>query len=296
MNPTNLPETEKINPRTKGLDELTTPDLVRLLADEQRAAIHSVVAVDVALATAVDEISRRMRAGGRLHYFGAGTSGRLGFLDASEMPPTFGTDPQLVCGHIAGGPQALIRAVEGAEDDAEAGAREVNEHVQPGDALVGISASGGAPYVIGAVRAARAIGAWTLGVANSAGAPLAEAADLGIVLQTGPEPLTGSTRLKAGTSQKILLNTLSTAVMVRLGKVHDNLMVDVVATNNKLRNRALRLVIGLTQASEEQAQQLLQEAGGSVKLAVVMHRKGVDAQQARALLDAHHDSLRATLS
>jgi N-acetylmuramic acid 6-phosphate etherase len=169
-------------------------------------------------------------------------------------------------------------------------------HVRSGDAVVGISASGGAPYVIGALRAARSIGAWTLGVANSAGAPLVQAADLGIVLETGAEPLTGSTRLKAGTSQKILLNTLSTAVMVRLGKVHDNLMVDVVATNKKLRNRAMRLVMRLTGESEQRALDLLQAAQGSVKLAVVMAHKNVDAQQARVLLQQHHGSLRATLT
>ncbi|HET9095133.1 MAG TPA: N-acetylmuramic acid 6-phosphate etherase, partial [Candidatus Baltobacteraceae bacterium] len=233
-----LPQTEAINPRTAGLDQMPAADLVRVLAAEQRAAVDAVTAVSEPLASAVEEIASRLRGGGRLHYAGAGTSGRLGFLDASEMPPTFGTDPSLVCAHIAGGIGALTRAVEGAEDDAQAGEREMREHVKPGDAVVGISASGGASYVLGAIRAARSAGAWTLGVANSAGSPLPQAADLGIVLSTGPEPLTGSTRLKAGTSQKIFLNTLSTAIMVRLGKVHDNLMVDVVATNKKLRKRA----------------------------------------------------------
>lgn len=296
MTQTKLPQTEEINPRTTGLDQLGTGDLVRVLADEQRAAVDAVVSVTSALAQAVDEISRRMRAGGRLHYIGAGTSGRLGFLDASEMPPTFATDPGLVCAHIAGGIGALTRAVEGAEDDPELGEREVRDHVAPGDAVVGISASGGAAYVLGAVRAARALGAWTLGVANTPDAPLLAQADLGITLLTGPEPLTGSTRLKAGTSQKVLLNTLSTAVMVRLGKVHDNLMVDVVATNQKLRNRALRLVMKLTNASEEEAGNLLQAAGGRVKLAVIMAHKGVNCEQARALLRQHQDSLRAALA
>jgi N-acetylmuramic acid 6-phosphate etherase len=290
-----LPQTEQVNPRTRGLDECSTPDLVRLLATEHRAAVDAVLKVDDALAQAVEEISRRMRAGGRLHYVGAGTSGRLGVLDASEMPPTFGTDPSLVCGHIAGGMRALTHAVEGAEDDAEAGEREMREHVHVHDAVVGISASGSAPYVIAAVQTARAIGAWTLGVANSPDSPLAAAADLGIFLETGPEPLTGSTRLKAGTSQKLLLNTLSTAVMVRLGKVHDNLMVDVVATNKKLRSRALRLVMTLTETSEQQAQELLKEAGGSVKLAVVMAIKRLSADQARLLLARNEQSLRRSL-
>lgn len=291
-----LPQTETINPRTSGLDEMPVADLTRILASEQRAAVDAVVSVSDLIAIAVTEVSSRLRAGGRLHYVGAGTSGRLGFLDASEMPPTFGTDPSLVCGHIAGGVGALTHAVEGAEDDAEAGEREMRDHVQSGDAVVGISASGGAPFVLGALRAARSAGAWTLGVANSAGAPLVQACDLGIVLSTGPEPLTGSTRLKAGTSQKVLLNTLSTAVMVRLGKVHDNLMVDVVATNNKLRKRALRLVMHLASVSEHRAAELLSQSDGSVKVAAVMHHKSVDAASARALLQAHGGSLRASLS
>lgn len=291
-----LPQTEAVNPRTAGLDRMPAVDLVRILAAEQRAAVEAVTSVSDALAAAVEEIASRLRSGGRLHYVGAGTSGRLGFLDASEMPPTFGTDPSLVCAHIAGGIGALTRAVEGAEDDAQEGEREMRDHVKAGDALVGISASGGAPYVLGAVRAARSIGAWTLGIANSAGSPLPKSADLGIVLSTGPEPLTGSTRLKAGTSQKILLNTLSTAIMVRLGKVHDNLMIDVVATNKKLRKRALRLVMQLANVDEARAAGLLNQAGGSVKLAVVMASKHVDADAADALLQAHGGSLRASLS
>lgn len=290
-----LAQTELVNPRTKGLDSLGTADLVHVLADEHRAAVEAVVAVSADLAKAVDEIAARMRAGGRLHYVGAGTSGRLGFLDASEMPPTFGTPPSLVCAHIAGGQTALTRAIEGAEDDAEAGAREVRDHVAPGDALVGVSASGGAPYVLGAMQAARSIGAWALGVANSPGTPLVLTGDLGIVLNTGPEPLTGSTRLKAGSSQKILLNTLSTAIMVRLGKVHDNLMVDLVATNKKLRGRAARLVMQLANVDESRARALLEEASGSVKLAVVMSVKNIDAKQAKALLDSNEGLLRSAL-
>ncbi len=295
MNDEHFPQTEAINPRTAGLDEMPVADLVRILASEQRAAVDAVSAVSDLLAIAVDEVAARLRSGGRLHYVGAGTSGRLGFLDASEMPPTFGTDPALVCGHIAGGIGALTRAVEGAEDDFDAGEREMRGHVNAGDAVVGISASGGAPFVLGAMQAARSAGAWTLGVANSDGSPLPRSGDLGIVLSTGPEPLTGSTRLKAGTSQKILLNTLSTSVMVRLGKVHDNLMVDVVATNNKLRKRALRLVMQLTGLDEARAREALLQAHGSVKLAVVMARKGVDVDAAWRLLQANEGSLRASL-
>jgi N-acetylmuramic acid 6-phosphate etherase len=296
MNHQHLPQTETINPRTSGLDEMPVEDLVRILASEQRASVDAVVSVSDTVAIAVEQIAARLRDGGRLHYVGAGTSGRLGFLDASEMPPTFGTDPSLVCAHIAGGTTAITGAVEGAEDDAQAGEREMRDHVTAADAVLGISASGGAPYVLGAMRAARSLGAWTLGIANSPDAPLPQACDLGIVLRTGPEPLTGSTRLKAGTSQKILLNTISTAVMVRLGKVHDNLMVDVVATNQKLRKRALRLVMQLASVDEVRATDLLKEAGGSVKTAVVMERKHVDAPAARALLQAHGGSLRFSLS
>jgi N-acetylmuramic acid 6-phosphate etherase len=290
-----VPQTEAINPQTAGLDTLSTPDLVRVLAEQQRAAVDAVVAKSDAIAQAVDEISKRLRAGGRLHYVGAGTSGRLGVLDASEMPPTFGTPPDLVCGHIAGGRDALTRAIEGAEDDGQAGAEEMLRHVEPGDAVVGVSASGGAPFVLCAIEEARRIGAWTLGVANSEGSPLLVAADLGIALSTGAEPLAGSTRLKAGTSQKVLLNTLSTATMVRLGKVYDNLMVDVVATNAKLRRRAQRLVVRLTGIEEEEARQLLAASNGRVKTAVVMQRRNATPEEALSILENAGGSLRAAL-
>jgi N-acetylmuramic acid 6-phosphate etherase len=290
-----LPQTEGRNPRSHGMDMLATPDLVELLADEHRAAVDAVVAQRDTIATVVDEVSARLRAGGRLHYVGAGTSGRLGYLDASEMPPTFGTPRDLVCAHIAGGIDALTRAIEGAEDDGDAGAAEMRGHVAPGDAVVGLSASGGAPYVVEAIRAAREIGAYTVGVANSDDAPLHRVAETAIVLRSGPEPLTGSTRLKAGTAQKLLLNTISTAVMVRLGKTFDNLMVDMVATNEKLRGRAQRLVSTVTGLDMETARTLLAAAGGSVKVASLMGRRGVDADAARNLLAAHGGSLRACL-
>lgn len=290
-----LPQTESANVGTTGLDCLSTSQLVRVLAAEQGKAPAAVVQRSDALARAVDEIAARLRGGGRLHYVGAGTSGRLGFLDASEMPPTFGTDSSLVCAHIAGGRGALTRAVEGAEDDGDAGAAEMQAHVLPGDAVVGISASGGAAYVVRAIEVARSIGAWTLGVANNANSALGSAADLEIVLDTGPEPLTGSTRLLAGTSQKVLLNTLSTALMVRLGKVYDNLMVDVVATNKKLRVRALRLVMQLTGEDEARSRQLVLAAEGNVKLAVLMARGKTGALEGRALLEVHGGSLRSAL-
>ena len=291
-----LPQTESRNPKTAALDELGTAELVEILVREQNDAVAAVLAVTSQVATAVDEISMRLSSGARLHYVGAGSSGRLGFLDASEMPPTFGTDPSLVCAHIAGGREALTHAIEGAEDDGDAGEREMRDHVKSGDAVVGLSASGSAPFVVRAVQTAREIGAWTLGVANNPGSPLAAAADPAIVLQTGAEPLAGSTRLKAGTSQKILLNALSTATMVRLEKIYDNVMVGVVAMNSKLRKRALRLVMELVPAEEPAAAKLLQAAQGHVKAAVVMGRRSLTFEEARALLESHGGSLRRALA
>jgi N-acetylmuramic acid 6-phosphate etherase len=211
------------------------------------------------------------------------------------MPPTFGTPPDLVCAHIAGGPMTLVRAIEGAEDDVEAGDAAMRDHVLGGDSVIGISASGSAAFVIAAVERARAIGAYTAVIVSVADSPLARAAQTAIVLATGAEALTGSTRLKAGSAQKIALNTISTAVMVILGKVYDNLMVDVVASNRKLRDRALRLVRTIANVSEERARELLAGAGGRVKVAVVMERCGVDAARAERLLDEQRGSLRPLL-
>ena len=290
-----LPQTESINPRTRGLDSLNTAELVSLLIEEQRQAVEAVLAERIEIAKAVESIAERIRIGGRLHYAGAGTSGRLGFLDASEAPPTFGTPPDLVCAHIAGGPAALTRAIEGAEDNGDAGADEFRDHIKENDVVIGLSASGEAPYVVAALITAHGAGAWTIAVANSSDSKLSKVADQSIVLQTGPEPLTGSTRLKAGTSQKILLNTLSTATMVRLGKVYDNLMVDVVATNNKLRRRATRLVMHLANVDETRAAELLAQADGRVKVAVVMQRRNLDPHAARKRLEQAEGSLRNSL-
>jgi N-acetylmuramic acid 6-phosphate etherase len=290
-----LPATEAANPRSAGLDTMSTRALVEVLTLEHRVAVDAVAAAAPALARAIDGIVQRLEAGGRLHYFGAGSSGRIGVLDASEMPPTFGTDPATVCAHIAGGHDALTRAVEGAEDDAAAGAAAVQACAHAGDAVVGLSASGGAPFVVGAVERARELGAFTIGIASVEDSALTRVAEVPIVLATGAEALAGSTRLKAGTAQKIALNTLSTAVMVRLGKVYDNLMVDVVAGNAKLRARAIRLVRHLTGVDEERARQLLAMAGGRVKVAAVIARRNVGAQEAIALLERHRGSLRAVL-
>jgi N-acetylmuramic acid 6-phosphate etherase len=280
-------------PASAGLDLLETHDLVELLVRDQSEAVAAVRAQAVTLTRVVGAIVDRVKRGGRVHYVGAGTSGRLGVLDASEMPPTFGTPAALVCAHIAGGDRALREAVEGAEDDRNAGVQEMHEHVVPDDVVLGISASGGARYVVAALERARAIGALTVAITSSDASALVAAADLAIVLPTGAEVLSGSTRLKAGTAQKIALNTLSTAVMVRLGKVHDNLMVDVVASNEKLRGRAERLVCELTGADEARVGVALDAAQGSVKVAAVMIARGVDARRARALLQS--ETLRSLL-
>jgi N-acetylmuramic acid 6-phosphate etherase len=290
-----LPPTEAENPQSAGLDLLTTPALVELLIADQRSAIDATLAQTQAIARAVDEIARRLSRGGRLHYVGAGSSGRIATLDASEMPPTFGTLPEMVHAHIAGGSTALTSAVEGAEDDASAGNVAMLGCVRPDDAVLGISASGAAAFVVAAITRARTIGAYTIALTVDAQSALAGAAELAIVLPTGAEALAGSTRLKAGTAQKVTLNTISTAVMVRLGKVYDNLMVDVVANNHKLRARARRLVVRLTGVNEERAEELLARAGGSVKIAVLMERRSLGATQARALLERNDGSLRRLL-
>lgn len=290
-----LPHTEQRNENLRALDALDEQALVEALAIDQHTAVDAVVAARESIAVVVEEIARRLSGGGKLHYVGAGTSGRLGVLDASEMPPTFGTDPNLVCAHIAGGERALRHPVEGAEDDTTAGIAEMTGHIHADDAVIGISASGGAPYVIGAIERARRIGAFTVAMVNSAPSLLSAAAERSIVLETGPEALTGSTRLKAGTAQKVALNTISTAVMVALGKVHENLMVDVVATNAKLHKRASRLVQLLAGVDETRAHALLERAQGRVKVAVVMSRREVDAATAAALLEDERGFLRPLL-
>jgi N-acetylmuramic acid 6-phosphate etherase len=272
-----LPSTECVNPRSVDLDLLQTRAMVELLVSEQRGAVEAVYDRAASIAAVAERIAELIERGGRLHYVGAGSSGRIGVSDAAEIPPTFGAEPERFCAHVAGDVPALVRAIEGAEDDGEAGDGAMRGHAQAGDAVVGISASG----------------SFTVALVNAERAPLAAAAETAIVLATGPEALTGSTRLAAGTAQKIALNVLSTAIMVRLGKVYGNLMVDVVATNRKLRDRAVRLVRMLTGQDAQRSRDLLERAGGRVKVAVVMAWRGVDAPQARELLDRCRGSLRA---
>ena len=291
-----IPLTEEENPSTADLDTLDTHELLHRINDEDRKVAWAVEREIDGIASAVDVIAERLASGGRLHYFGAGTSGRLGMLDAAELPPTFSTDPSLVVAHVAGGAKALTSAAEEAEDEEAAGRAEVEEAaLGPGDAVVGISASGAAAYVLGAVAAARARGAITIGITNSPHSPLAEAVHVPIVLLTGPEVLAGSTRLKAGSAQKMALNMISTAVMVKLGKVYGNLMVDLRATNKKLRARALRLTARLTVCDEPAALAALQSSGYRVKTAVVMLGRRCSAGEADALLALAAGSLRAVI-
>ncbi|MEV1205941.1 N-acetylmuramic acid 6-phosphate etherase [Microbispora rosea] len=284
--------TEQSDPRYSGIDTLPTEEIARLMNAADAAVPAAVGRAVPAISAAIDAIAARMTDGGRLLYVGAGTSGRLAVLDASECPPTFGTHPDLVQGIIAGGEAALVRSVEGAEDDAEAGAAVIRDkHVGPLDSVVGISASGRAPYVVAAVEQARRLGALTVGLACNTGSPLARAADHAVEVIVGPEVVTGSTRLKAGTAQKLVLNMISTITMIRTGRTYGNFMVDVVASNSKLVDRAARIVSEITGAQVLRAREVLESAGRDVKTAVVMIERGVGADDARALLAAHGNRL-----
>ncbi|GII32722.1 N-acetylmuramic acid 6-phosphate etherase [Planotetraspora mira] len=277
--------TEQSDPRYSRIDTLPTEEIARLM-NEADAAVPAAVAKAVpVISAAVDGIAARISMGGRLLYVGAGTSGRLAVLDASECPPTFGTDPDLVQGIIAGGEPALTRSVEGAEDDAEAGAEAIRaKGVGPGDSVVGISASGRAPYVVAAVAEARRRGALTVALACNTGTPLGAEADHAVEVIVGPEIVTGSTRLKAGTAQKLVLNMISTITMIRCGRTYGNRMIEVSASNSKLVDRAVRIVAEVTGADISVAREALEGADHDVKTAVVMVQCGFSADRARALL------------
>ena len=288
--------TEQPHPDHAGLDRYDTPALVAALLADQALAAAAVQAAAGQIAHAVDAAVPRLRAGGRIVYVGAGTSGRLGVLDSVELHPTFSWPRDRSPALLAGGESAMFVAVEGAEDDRAQGGVDL-QALSPNayDVVLLLAASGGTPYVMGAAEAARAAGALTVGIVNNPGAPLAAATDIGIVLDTGPEVISGSTRLKAGTAQKMALNTFSSSVMVRLNKVYGNLMVDVRATNAKLVRRALALTVRASGATEEAAHQALAECASSVKVAVVMLRAGVDATEATRRLDAAEGSVHTAL-
>lgn len=288
--------TEQPNERTSDLDQRTTLDLVTVMNEEDQSVARIIAEVLPQIAQAVDAIATAFGQGGRLIYIGAGTSGRLGVLDAVECVPTFSAPPSQVIGIIAGGMHALTEAVEGAEDNESAGEADLRKaNLLARDVVVGIAASGRTPYVLGALAYARQVGCVTVSVSCNAPAPILEAADIAIPAPVGPEVLTGSTRLKAGTAQKLILNMLSTGAFVRSGKVYGNLMVDVQVTNAKLLDRAQRIVQSLTDLDANSAARLLAQAGNSAKTAIVMARRGVDAPQARALLAEADGHLRSVI-
>ncbi|WP_298805079.1 N-acetylmuramic acid 6-phosphate etherase [uncultured Pseudokineococcus sp.] len=288
--------TEAVRPELADLDVRSTREVVALLAEADAEVPAVVAAAGDAVAAAVDLVVERTERGGRLLYVGAGTPGRLAVVDAAELPPTYGTDPGLVVAVMAGGPQAVFGAREGAEDDEAAGAADVRAHdVGPDDVVVGITASGRTPYVLGAVDAARAAGAGTVGVSSNAAAALSARVDVAVEVPTGPEVVAGSTRLKAGTAQKLVLNQLSTAVMVRRGRTYGNLMVDVRVTNAKLAERVRRIVAQATGADDEDVERAVTAADGHAGTAVVALLGGVDAERARQLLDAAGGRVRAAV-
>jgi N-acetylmuramic acid 6-phosphate etherase len=276
------------------IDRAGAREIVRIIQEEDARVAVAVAAEAERITQAIEQIVERLSHGGRLFYAGAGTSGRIAMLDASELPPTYGIDPSLVQVLMAGGERAYFAAVEGAEDDEDAAIDAVSTHVKADDAVIGIASSGTTPYTLAAVRRANMLGALTAGITSVPGSPLAREVDIPIVAETGPEVIMGSTRMKSGTAQKLILNTISTGVMIRLGRVHSNLMIDMPATNEKLRSRAVRMVELVAGVPRPQAVQAMRDAEGSVRLASVMAKRRITAGEARALLASR--SLREVLS
>lgn len=288
--------TEGIDDRYRDLDTMPTVQVLAAMNEAEASVPASIRPVLSDLATLIEKVAGRMRAGGRLIYVGAGTSGRLGAVDAAECPPTFHTDPALVQAVLAGGPGAMFEAVEGAEDDDELGAVTIGDlGVGELDTVLGITASGRTPFVLGAIHAAKAAGALTVGLACNTGSELALAVDHPLEVDVGPEVLAGSTRLKAGTATKQILNMLSTGVMIRLGKTYRNLMVDLRITNGKLRDRGERLLMEITGVDRDRAAQVLTESGSRVTVAALMLRRELDRQGAERALDQAQGSLSRAL-
>jgi len=288
--------TEQRNPASKNLDRMTAMEIVRLMNREDRKVAIAVGGEIPAIARAVDAIVRGIRKGGRLFYVGAGSSGRMGVLDAAECPPTFGTSPKMVQALIAGGRRAITHAVEGAEDSIGNGERDLRaKRLTRNDVVVGIAASGTTPYVLGALKYARSRGATTVAVTSNLRMPVGRLAKIVIAPEVGPEVLTGSTRLKAGTSQKMVLNMLSTTVMARLGHVYENLMIDVVITNEKVAERALRILAEASGKRVSAAEHALRAAGHNMRVALVMLKRGVGAREARKFIVGAGGDLRKAL-
>lgn len=278
--------TEQVNPSTTDIDTKETEELLAIINSEDSTVPAAVAKVIPSIAKAVDGIVARMKQGGRLFYVGAGTSGRLGVIDASECPPTYGTDPELIQGIIAGGKKAVFNASEGDEDNEESGGKIIKEKdITILDTVMGIAASGRTPFVIGAIQEAKRVGALTIALCNNANTILTEVSDISIVPQVGPEVVMGSTRMKSGTSQKLVLNMISTSVMIKLGKVYGNLMVDLNPNNEKLVHRATKIISLATDLNREEAYDYLMEADKNPKMAIVMAKTGSSKEQAKALLD-----------
>lgn len=288
--------TETRNPDTMTLDQMSALELVTVMNREDHKVPEAIALALPQIASTVEVVEQAFRKGGRLFYLGAGTSGRLGVLDASECPPTFGVDSGMVVGLIAGGDRALRFPIEGAEDDRSLGKQDLVDHnLVPSDVVIGIAASGRTPYVLGALDYAHGIGCKTAAIACNLHSAIGQAADIAIEVSVGPEVLTGSTRLKAGSAQKMILNMITTGAMVRTGKAYQNLMVDVVQSNEKLRTRAENIVMAATDVSREQARRTIDEANGKVKLAITMILTGKDAASAQALLDQSGGSVHNAL-
>ena len=288
--------TEQRNPNSMQLDSLSAQELVTLINREDQQVALAVEKCLPQIVSAVEKIVAAFERGGRLVYVGAGTSGRLGVLDASECPPTYGVKPEMVVGLIAGGDHALRHPIEGAEDNVQQGQADLEEiDFSARDVLVGIAASGRTPYVLGALNYAKQLGATTVSIASNPNSKMAEVADIAIETVVGPEVLTGSSRMKSGTAQKLVLNMLTTASMVLIGKCYQNLMVDVQASNEKLKARALKIVMEATECDNETAANVLAKANGQVKLAILMQLSGLDALEAQSLLDKSNGKLRQAL-
>lgn len=289
--------TEQDNPASSAIDEMPTLEALRVINAEDTSVAHAVEKALPDIAYVIDQVTARLKNGGRLFYIGTGTSGRLGVLDASELPPTFGVSQTLVTGVIAGGYEALVRAVEASEDDREAGAADLlKKGLTNKDAVVGIAASGRTPYTIGAVEYARSIGCFTACITCNPESPITNSVDRSIVAVVGPEVITGSTRMKSGTAQKLILNMISTMVMVKLGYVHGNRMVNVRASNQKLIERSLRLLVEETGLSKTDSEELMAAAKGDLKVAIVMNKADVSYERAVGALDATSNVIDNALS
>ena len=289
--------TEPRNPRTRGIGAKSTMEILRAIHREDASVIRSVRAALPSIARAVDAIGAALSSGGRLFYVGAGTSGRLAALDAAEIPPTFGTPPRMVQAILAGGRRALTHAVEGAEDNRVQGAKDLAARgLTSKDAVVGIAASGGTPYVLGALAFANKKGAATIGITSNPKTPITEIAQIGIVTPTGPEVITGSTRMKAGTAQKLVLNMLSTTTMIRLGRVYDNWMIGVALTNRKLQARGLRILMEASGKGVADSTRALRQSGHNLAAALIMLKTGASARQAKRLLRDTHGHVHKALN